>query len=79
MAADPLQALVLVGLGVRELSMSATSIPRVKAAIRRVSAEEAASVVADCLLLPTASAIEARVRAGLAVAIEAARAMDKPQ
>jgi phosphotransferase system enzyme I (PtsI) len=70
MAADPLQALVLVGLGVRELSMSATSIPRVKAVLRRVSAEQAARVVAECLLLPTASAIEAHVREGLAEALE---------
>ena len=38
MAADPLQALLLVGLGVRELSMSPVAIPRVKAALRAVSA-----------------------------------------
>ena len=34
MAADPLQALLLVGLGVRELSMSPAAIPAVKAAVR---------------------------------------------
>ena len=34
MAADPLHAVVLLGLGVRELSMSPAAIPRVKAALR---------------------------------------------
>jgi phosphoenolpyruvate-protein kinase (PTS system EI component) len=79
MAADPLQALVLVGLGVRELSMSAPSIPPVKAAIRRVSARQAAEVVLECLRLSTASAIEARVRERLADALEGARALRRPQ
>ena len=40
MASEPLNAVVLVGLGVRELSMSAAAIPRVKAVLRGVAAEE---------------------------------------
>jgi phosphotransferase system enzyme I (PtsI) len=36
MAAEPLHALVLVGLGVRELSLTPVAIPRVKEAVRSV-------------------------------------------
>jgi phosphotransferase system enzyme I (PtsI) len=75
MAADPLHALLLVGLGVRELSMSAGLIPNVKGAIRRVRADEAARVVRECLSLSTAGEIEARAREGL----RAALGSDTPQ
>jgi multiphosphoryl transfer protein len=40
-AGDPLGALILTGLGVRELSMSIPSIPGVKAALRRYSSAQA--------------------------------------
>jgi phosphotransferase system enzyme I (PtsI) len=72
MAGDPLQALVLIGLGVRELSMSATAIPRVKAAIRAVEARALARLAESCLVLPTASEIESRIRHELAIAIPTA-------
>ena len=41
LAGDPAVALLLVGLGVRELSMAPPLIPEVKAALRSVSLEEA--------------------------------------
>jgi phosphocarrier protein FPr len=41
LAGDPEAAVVLAGLGVRELSMAASRIPEVKQALRAVSAEEA--------------------------------------
>ncbi len=41
MAADPCAALLLLGLGIENLSMSAFSIPRIKWLIRSVSREEA--------------------------------------
>jgi len=66
MAADPLQALVLVGLGVRELSMSPASIPRVKAALRAATAGVLGELGARCLNLPSAAAVEAAARATLA-------------
>ena len=44
MAGEPMIAPVLVGLGIRELSMSAVSVPEVKATIRNMS-------VADCEVL----------------------------
>jgi phosphotransferase system enzyme I (PtsI) len=65
MAADPLLALALLGLGVRELSMSAAAIPRVKAAIRSASAAELEAVVTRCLGAPTAAAVEAELRGAL--------------
>jgi phosphotransferase system enzyme I (PtsP) len=40
MAADPLSALLLAGMGIREFSLSAPSIPLVKKAIREHSIEE---------------------------------------
>jgi phosphotransferase system enzyme I (PtsI) len=62
MAADPMQACFLLGLGFRELSMGADSIPRVKEALRAVSAAEAARVALECLDLATAEEVESRFR-----------------
>jgi phosphotransferase system enzyme I (PtsI) len=62
MAADPLLAILLVGLGVRELSMNPTSIPRVKAALRAISAERAREVALRSLELPTAEKISLGIR-----------------
>jgi phosphotransferase system enzyme I (PtsI) len=72
MAADPLQCLALLGLGVRELSMAPAAIPRVKAALREVTAAEARAVAVACLSLPTADEIEARLRRDLGAALTAA-------
>jgi phosphotransferase system enzyme I (PtsI) len=69
MAADPLHSLVLLGLGVRELSMSPAAIPRVKAAIRGVRLERARDVAMACLALPTAGQIETFVRRELGEAL----------
>jgi phosphoenolpyruvate-protein phosphotransferase (PTS system enzyme I) len=66
MASDPLHAAVLVGLGVTELSMSAGAIPRVKGALRGISAEDARRAAAEAMTLPTAAAIEAMLRRELA-------------
>jgi phosphotransferase system enzyme I (PtsI) len=62
MAADPLLALVLIGLGVRELSMSASSIPRVKAAVRTVTASRAKEVALASLDLSRGDEIAASIR-----------------
>jgi phosphoenolpyruvate-protein phosphotransferase (PTS system enzyme I) len=72
MAADPLQALVLVGLGLRELSMTPSAIPRVKEALRASRAEDARRVALVCLGLPTAEEIEVRLRAELGEALRPA-------
>jgi phosphotransferase system enzyme I (PtsI) len=69
MASDPLQAALLVGLGVHELSMSAGAIPRVKGALRGISAGAARRAAVEAMTLPTAAAIEAMLRRELAPAL----------
>jgi phosphotransferase system enzyme I (PtsI) len=58
MAAEPLHALVLVGLGVRELSLTPVAIPRVKQAVRSVSECQARAAVRACLDVSTAEEVE---------------------
>jgi signal transduction protein with GAF and PtsI domain len=72
MAAEPLDALLLMGLGVRELSMNPASIPKVKEGLRRTPYARAREIALTCLRLPTARAIEAEARRGLADALAAA-------
>jgi phosphotransferase system enzyme I (PtsI) len=74
MASSPLHALLLVGLGVRDLSMSPAAIPRVKAALRAVSGERAAAVAEACLALDGDALIEERIRRELGDALAAAEA-----
>jgi phosphotransferase system enzyme I (PtsI) len=74
MAADPLHALVLLGFGVRELSMSPAAIPRVKEAVRAVKVEAARDAALACLSLGTAREIEAMLRHELASALAPAAA-----
>jgi phosphotransferase system enzyme I (PtsI) len=62
MAADANVAPLLLGLGLRELSMNAVAIPAVKAALRGVRFDEAAAAVADILTLPSATEVRHRVR-----------------
>ncbi len=62
MAADPLHALLLVGLGVRELSMSPAAIPRVKAVLRASSVEAAREAAVIAMRLPNAAAIQEHLR-----------------
>ncbi len=61
MAGEPMLAAVLVGLGIRELSMSAVSIPEVKALIRQMTATEAEALVGRIKNLPTAAEVRAVV------------------
>jgi phosphotransferase system enzyme I (PtsI) len=59
MAGDPLIAPVLLGLGLRELSMSAVSVPEVKATIRRTSAHDARQLVSALRRVATAAEVRA--------------------
>ena len=63
MAGDPQVAVLLVGLGVDELSVSNYDLPRVKAAIRSVRADAVAALAAEALACPSAARVRALVRA----------------
>ena len=49
MASDPYAAVILLGMGITELSMSAPSIPRVKEMIRSVTSTQAKELLADVM------------------------------
>lgn len=62
MAAEPLYALVLLGLGFDELSMNAPYIPRVKRIIRQVRRIEAVALVTELLQFGTAPEVARRLQ-----------------
>ena len=62
MAASPAYAVVLVGLGARDLSMTASSIPRVRRVLAAIDAERAANIAQECLDCATADEAEEVVR-----------------
>ncbi|MBU0929230.1 MAG: phosphoenolpyruvate--protein phosphotransferase [Spirochaetes bacterium] len=66
MASDPFAAVVLLGLGLDEFSMSAVSVPDVKRTIRSISAAEASLVAAEALRLGSHQEIEAFLAVRLA-------------
>jgi phosphotransferase system enzyme I (PtsI) len=66
MAGDPLYLPILLGLGFDELSMSASSIPRVKKMLRCCSRERAVEIADACLSLATAADIESFLKEQIA-------------
>jgi phosphotransferase system enzyme I (PtsI) len=66
MASDPLAAVLLVGLGVRELSMEAAAIPEIKEALHRVSLPEAEAVAAEAMRQESAEDVERALAAAFA-------------
>lgn len=58
MAADPLSAIVLLGLGLKHFSMNPIFIPRIKRALRAVEFNTAKNIVEHALSLKTAQEIE---------------------
>ncbi len=80
MAGQPLEAVLLVGLGFRSLSMAPSAIPRVKEAVRAVRAADARSLAERCLGLATCGEIQELVRGALAPALPGAgREVRAPQ
>jgi len=63
LAADPLAVPVLVGLGVDELSVSARSIPEVKARVRELSLPEAQALAQAALAVGSGDEVRALVEA----------------
>ena len=62
MASTPAYVVLLVGLGATDLSMTPSSIPRVRRAIAGIDAASARSIVEDCLNCDTADEVEGLVR-----------------
>jgi phosphoenolpyruvate-protein kinase (PTS system EI component) len=62
MAADPTGAALLVGLGIRELSMVPAAMRGVRAMIRSTPHAMLAELAADALRQPTAAAVRDRAR-----------------
>jgi phosphotransferase system enzyme I (PtsI) len=62
MAGDPHTAVLLLGLGVDELSVSCFDVPRVKAAIRSVRSEAARLLAEEALKAETAGPVKSIVR-----------------
>jgi phosphotransferase system enzyme I (PtsI) len=66
MASTPAYAVLLVGLGATDLSMTPSSIPRVRRAIAGVDSEEARRIAEECLNCDTADEVENLVRESFA-------------
>jgi phosphotransferase system enzyme I (PtsI) len=62
MAGEPLNALVLLGLGLTELSMNGPSIPLVKRIIRAARAEDGRALLGRLLEMTAADDIEREVK-----------------
>jgi phosphotransferase system enzyme I (PtsI) len=78
MAGQPLEAVLLLGLGIRELSMAPSAIPRVKQAVRVVRESDARRLAEHCLSLRTCGEIVEFVRRELPGAA-AAGAVERAQ
>jgi phosphotransferase system enzyme I (PtsI) len=61
MAGEPMIAPVLIGLGIRELSMSAVSVPEVKAMVRATTVSEAEALIHRIDRLATPAEVRAMV------------------
>jgi multiphosphoryl transfer protein len=59
LAGDPDATALLVGIGVRELSMSAPAIPLVKRAVRAMDSGAAGELASEAMTLPSANAVRA--------------------
>jgi phosphotransferase system enzyme I (PtsI) len=62
MASTPAYAVVLIGLGAIELSMTPSSIPRVRRTIEGIKYADAQQIVLECLECDTADDVEEHVR-----------------
>ena len=61
MASDPRMAALLVGMGLRRLSMGPVAVPEVKSGIRGLRLEDIEAVVGECLELATDSEVSRRL------------------
>jgi len=69
MAADPRYAMLLVGLGLRRLSMSPRQIPEVKTWLRETKAADLADLAASCMGYCTAAEVQEHLESHFACAV----------
>ncbi len=69
MAADPAMCLILLGMGLDEISVSPAVVPKIKDVIRRISHREATQFVEEIMGYVTAGEIESRARETLAALV----------
>ncbi len=62
MASTPAYAVLLIGLGARELSMTPAAIPRVRRTLAGINSDDARAISQDCLSCYTADDVENLVR-----------------
>jgi len=62
MASTPAYAVLLIGLGATDLSMTPTALPRVRLALAGIDSRDARAIAADCLNCETADDVENIVR-----------------
>ncbi len=67
MAGSPLYALILIGLGARELSMNLYAIPRVRSVINGIAYEEAREIVSELEMCDSADEVEEKIRQSFSV------------
>ncbi len=65
MAGDPLYTILLLGMGLREFSVSARAIPAVKQVIRRITVEQSREATAWCATATSHEDVLARLRESL--------------
>jgi phosphoenolpyruvate-protein kinase (PTS system EI component) len=65
MASDPQLAVLLVGLGIRELSVSPAELPKVKLALTKLSSADAEQIAAQALKLDTPDEVQQLLNARL--------------
>jgi phosphotransferase system enzyme I (PtsI) len=59
MASDPLAALLLVGMGLREMSMEAAAIPEIREVLANVTLTQTVAAAEDALAERTAAGVQA--------------------
>ncbi len=78
MAADPVHAAILIGMGIRDLSMDPVSMPAVKEMIRCLRASDLRALVSEAFDLDSASAIHQLVNDRLAPALRSVTGRSRP-
>lgn len=73
MASDPEAAVILMGLGILQLSVSPTAIPELKEVIRAIRLDDATQLAAQALTLTSGSQVRQIVQARIGDALRVAR------